>query len=177
MATEKELLKIKKVQALAENGIGGEKTNAKKILKKLLKKYDLIENDILSEDKEMFTKKLKQGHKTKLFILILSKFLSGDSFDEMWFSNNSYSKIYHFDATIAEHIDIEESYNFYIKLFEEEKDRLLHAFFIRHNIFGKPDPKNPPTEEEELAADKAANMAYGLSNEEPDIKKRLNSGE
>ena len=49
--TDKQRELLKKLQALAERGVGGEKEGAERKLKELIKKYG-IEEDGLLEDKE-----------------------------------------------------------------------------------------------------------------------------
>jgi hypothetical protein len=50
MIDEKKIELIKKLQRLAERGVGGEKEGAQKKLQQLMKKYDIEESD-LSDDK------------------------------------------------------------------------------------------------------------------------------
>ena len=45
---------LKKIKALAEAGIGGEKKNAQEMLKKLMKKYKIKEKDIEIESIKKF---------------------------------------------------------------------------------------------------------------------------
>ena len=50
MIDEKKIELMKKLQRLAERGVGGEKEGAQKRLQQLMKKYDIEESD-LSDDK------------------------------------------------------------------------------------------------------------------------------
>lgn len=50
MIDEKKIELMKKLQRLAERGVGGEKEGAQKKLQQLMKKYDIEESD-LSDDK------------------------------------------------------------------------------------------------------------------------------
>ena len=50
MIDEKKVELMKKLQRLAERGVGGEKEDAQKKLQQLMKKYDIEESD-LSNDK------------------------------------------------------------------------------------------------------------------------------
>lgn len=47
---EKTIQRIKKLQALAERGVGGEKTTAEKMLQKMLEKNGISSLDELEED-------------------------------------------------------------------------------------------------------------------------------
>ena len=50
---EKTIQRIKKLQALAERGVGGEKTTAQKKLAKLLKDNGVNEKDLIAAIKEL----------------------------------------------------------------------------------------------------------------------------
>ena len=51
MTEREELLKrLERVKALAERGVGGEKENAEALLKRLMEKYDISDEDIVVRD-------------------------------------------------------------------------------------------------------------------------------
>lgn len=57
---------LKKVKALADGGIGGEKVAAEKKYKKLLKKYKLTEADLEHSDTRQYTLELNDGNQIRL---------------------------------------------------------------------------------------------------------------
>ena len=69
MIDEKKVELMKKLQRLAERGVGGEKEGAQKKLQQLMKKYDIEESD-LSDDKledhlnQMYHYRSGKGKKT-----------------------------------------------------------------------------------------------------------------
>lgn len=67
MLSEKTMSRIKKLQALAERGVGGEKDTAKKKLEKLLYENGITSLDELEEDKvEYFLFSYKGKHEILL---------------------------------------------------------------------------------------------------------------
>lgn len=54
MADEKKIEFLKKLQTLAERGVGGEKLGAQRKLEELLKKYNIEEKDISDDKQEEF---------------------------------------------------------------------------------------------------------------------------
>lgn len=64
---EKTIQRIKKLQALAERGVGGEKTTAEKMLKKMLEKNGISSLDELEKDEvEYFLFSYRGRHEIKL---------------------------------------------------------------------------------------------------------------
>ncbi len=49
---EKVIEKLEKIKKLAENGVGGEKDGAEKLLKKLMSQYNISENELIEDKKE-----------------------------------------------------------------------------------------------------------------------------
>lgn len=73
---EKTVQRIKKLQALAERGVGGEKTTAEKMLKKMLEKNGISSLDELEEDEvEYFLFSYKGRHEIKLLKQCMYKVL------------------------------------------------------------------------------------------------------
>ena len=72
MTREQAQEKLKKLKALAERGVGGEKETAMKLYRELMKKYEIEEEEILSETLKVHW----FGYRTELEeILLLRTFL------------------------------------------------------------------------------------------------------
>ena len=74
---------IKKLQALAERGIGGERTNAQKFLEKFMKEHDITESMLENPDRSVHRFYLSKA-KERLFF---GKFLRG--LERNWHEHSS----------------------------------------------------------------------------------------
>ena len=165
---KKELKRLKKIYALALDGVGGEKETAQLLLEKLMKKHGITLEEIKGLEKYTTSKNVKNGYRVNLYCQVCSYILSSESLDtlEMW-KNRSTTKIVGL-MTVEEKIDVLESYEFHVKLFEEERKRLLHAFIYKHNLYNQ-NPKvredgEMPSDEEIKEHLKTQRMAVGLSD-------------
>ena len=161
---------LKKLKALAEQGVGGEKLNAQNKLNELMKKYGVTEielNDDLPLDCEF---KYSGEREKKLLIQVIYKVTDN--------SKAVYSFIYSrtkrqcrtklgCKATAAQKIEIDFLFDFYKKLYAKEEKIFFRAFVQKHNIFGeiKPDETPTPATDDELSQIHA--LMNGLSDEQP----------
>lgn len=161
---------LKKLKALAEQGVGGEKLNAQNKLNELMKKYNVTETE-LSDDLLLDCEFKYSGERErKLLIQVVYK-VTNDS-------NAVYSFIYTATkrhcrtklgckATAAQKIEIDFLFDFYKKLYAKEEKVFFRAFIQKHQIFGelKEDETPTPTTEEEQMRIYA--LMNGLSEEQP----------
>lgn len=140
---EKKLELLKKLKALAERGVGGEKEGAQKKLEQLMKKYG-IEDANFSEDKEEdhdfryhdeFEKKILR----QLFYKIVPDFQSRTYFYRHGRGSKS---TYGIRCTKAQALQIRIEYDFYCELWKEEADFFMSAFIQKHRIFAIPKNKD-----------------------------------
>lgn len=68
------LLKIRKLQALAERGVGGEATNAKILLSALCEKYGIDESKLDEEEKQWYEFEMRTSVQ-KLFLSCTSVYM------------------------------------------------------------------------------------------------------
>lgn len=139
---EKYIELARKLKALADKGVGGEKTNAEKMLIDLMAKHKLTIADIDGEEIKEF------------FFNIKDEF--NDLFYQIAKSVNRDMKIYRFPkkevrqfrlkgnheikCTVAEYIEIEQSFDIYSRLYQEELKVFYSAFIHANNIY--PEPKD-----------------------------------
>lgn len=130
MTKEQKIEKLKKIKALAERGIGGEKTGAIELYEKLLKKYEMADNEISADENiEIRWFKYKNDLEAKLLIQIFYK-VTGSS--EYWYKKD---KRRHLKGVECTEIEAEEI-NFYFEIYKEELSQQLAMFveaFIRKN--------------------------------------------
>lgn len=138
--TEKQKALIKKVQALAERGVGGEKETAEKKLNMLMKKYG-IESLELDEDRlDDYDFKFSGSIEKKILRQVIYKVLRdpekvGKSIFYYRYGAGSKSTLI-VNCTKAEEIEIRIQFDFYKDLWKEEQELLLDAFIQHHRLFG-----------------------------------------
>lgn len=137
---EKHIQILKKLKALAERGIDGEKVNAEKILQKMLLKYNLTIEDIEGEKQQDYFFKAK-GINEKLIYQIAKRInydLKVYSFppDKVKLHNLTGNIIV--ECTAAEFIEIDQMFDVYKKLYKKENDLFFVAFLKANDLLTRP---------------------------------------
>lgn len=145
---ENVLRKIKKIKALAERGVGGEKSTAKQKLKKLLEENGITSLDELEREQADFELFSYNGkYEKKLLMQCMYKVLKNLNF-ETYRRRGTKQKIGIY-CTLAEKIEIQLEFDFYKNALHEEMDRLVKAFIQSNEIF----PDNAPHDDSELTGE------------------------
>lgn len=175
---KKELLK--KLQALAERGVSGERETAERKLKELIKKYG-IEEEELNEDKIIdFDFKYHSEWEKKLLRQLFYK-MFGKAYREknyIYRYGKGSRTTYGIQCTKAEGLQLRVEYDFYRELFKEEFDLFLSAFIQKHNLFSLRPEDIPeghdPTEEELKQYARMQQMMNGMQDKKlnPMIEER-----
>lgn len=145
---EKTQARIKKLQALAERGVGGEKETAARKLQELLKKNGISSVEELAQDEYIFTLFSYNGVLgRKLLSQCIYKVMGYDSDRTQYKPPHTRQKIGVY-CTKAQKLEIELEYEFYERLFEEQQELFLSAFIQKQRIFPPDAPVNDaaPTE-------------------------------
>lgn len=124
--------KLKKIKALAENGIGGEKTGAIELYNKLLAKYELSDSEVTEEEVERHWLRFKSEIEKRLLIQIAYK-VTGDPV--FWEKTDKRNKIIGIECTEFELDQIQFYYSFYKEHLKEELELFMSAFFNTNNLF------------------------------------------
>lgn len=178
MIDKRMMRRLKKVLALAERGIGGEKENAKTILTRLLAKYKLSLADIMNDNDEEVIIKSYHFYKArdkKLLFQLYSK-LKNVNVVTYFYGDGTFVK---FKLTKLEHVELREMFTYYKQLFNEELDIIVAAFIRRHQLWS-----NVPSEnsDEEVERDheremRIAMMAAGFKKSQyTPTRRRLGDG-
>lgn len=123
----------KKLKALADRGVGGEKYNAEKKLQSLLQKHGLSMSDIEEEavcwnQMTIIKEKIKLFHQVSYNVI--GKKYKGTAY-------RRHKNKVAIECTKAQAIEIEAKLNFYWKFYNEELDIFYHAFIQRNQIFAE----------------------------------------
>ncbi len=128
MTREQAIEKLKKIKELAERGVGGEKTSAIEIYKKIVKKYN-IENIEIVDTVELRWFPFKTPLEERLLIQILYKVTGNRTY---WFKCDKRKHLRGVECTEFE----AEEINFYFEIYRKALSNQLKLFieaFIRSN--------------------------------------------
>lgn len=141
---EKEVL-LKKLKALAEKGVGGEQENAKRILDRLLKKYDIELSDLDGES--VFEHEFEYSGKFEREILkhVCFKVTNGDRRIYSYTRGPGCRSKICCECTDAEAAQIRFENDFYSELWRQEIECFLTAFIIKHQLFDNKPDERPST--------------------------------
>lgn len=126
--------KIKKIRALAERGVGGEKVTAQKKLDKLLRDNNLSLESLEEDSIQYYLFSYKDDHSAKLLSQVIYKVLGTENGKKLYKSRGTRLKIGVY-CTPAQKIEIDLEYEFYLNLFNYEVEQLLSAFIQEQDIF------------------------------------------
>lgn len=151
--------KLRKLLALAEQGIGGEKLHARSTLEKLMKKHGVTFDDLVSEQKTLqWFKPGKHPLERKLLYQVIAA-VCGKL--ESYTSKALKDQIGHY-VTRSEQLEINLRYPIYLAAFQEELEICYTAFVHKNDIFNSDAPSsNSKRSEEELM--RIAIAMFGMS--------------
>ncbi len=141
---------LQKIKQLAERGVGGEKENAEKMLKLLMKKYNISEDELNSEKIDMFEIKVKTDFESRLLYQIRYS-VCGDLNDEkklVYYPKNK-KHLYLF-STKAEFLEIEAKFSFYREIWKNQLEILFRAFIRTERLYPSSDLVKETNEKSEL---------------------------
>lgn len=158
--TEREriLQKIKRVQALAERGVAGERESAAATFDRLMKQYGISEADIAEERREIAWFRFKTPLERKLLGQVIYAVTGRDAYGCVGTYTNRTRKQLGVECTAAERLEIELSFEFFNAAMEEELERFYRAFVNKNEIFPTAD-KAEVRETPPLPMDEAIKLA------------------
>ena len=158
---------LKKIRALAERGVGGEADNAEEILRRLMEKYGVSEDELDEEERRRHDCEYHGKEQEKLLRQVVYKVTGGYAYNLVYRASGRKVKTrLGADCTAAEKVEIEFLFDFYTRLWERERDAFLSAFIQKHRIFTIRDDIEPQeVSREELLKMQA--LMLGMSDESP----------
>lgn len=139
MIDEKKRELLKKLQALAERGVGGEKVGAQKKLEQLMKKYGIEEMDFSEDKEEDHDFRYHNDFEKKILRQLFYKIVPDYKSHTYYYTYGRGSKsTYGIRCTKAQALQIQIEYEFYCNLWKEEVDFFMEAFIQKHRIFATP---------------------------------------
>lgn len=137
--TNKHIELARKIKALSDKGVGGEKANAEKMLLDLMKKHNLKIEDIEGEDKKDYFFKVDDEYNSLFFQIVKSvnRDINVYRFPKNIVRQHRLKGNHEIKCTVAEYIEIEQSFDIYTKLYKEELKTFYEAFIHANNIYPK----------------------------------------
>ncbi len=156
---------LKKLQALAERGEGGEAENAKRMLYELMEKHGITLDDIQEEQPKL--QELSYGGMEKVFV---QQVLASEGINNTRRYVRSYSKkkVILFDSTDTQFRFLESKVKFYWKLYKSERKKFYEAFVHANDLgrrLGEDEPEREYTREEIRHIMEIMRMAQGIRRE------------
>lgn len=127
------LLKIRKLQALAERGVGGEATNAKILLSALCEKYGIDESKLDEEEKQWYEFEMRTSVQKLFLQLYVSIYGTTERYlkeVELW--KRGRKKIVKCKFTRAEYIEFSQMWEWHRKNYLAERKRMRELFKIAY---------------------------------------------
>ena len=160
--SDKNIELLKKLKALAEQGVGGERENAQKLLDRLMKKYGVDTADLSDDELSDHMFKFKDRRERKILTQVMYKVATDRRSWFLKWGKGSRSMV-GITCTKAEALQIQIEYEFYKALWNEEADFFLEAFIQKHKIFDMR-PGHKVDEIDEESARRMRSMMNGMQN-------------
>ena len=155
----KVLERLKKLTALAERGVGGEKVNAERMLQKYLAKYNLEISDL---DKES-TIEVQISYKSKFEKKLLMQIIWVVALDANIYRKRG-SRVLFFNTSIPQKIEIELKWRIYKKELDKILETTVIAFIQSNAIFSQSKSERAEYTKEELEINRQAmKIAYEIT--------------
>ena len=123
---------VRKIKSLADGGVAGEQQNAQELLDKLMKKYNISEEDLQEEKIQFFKIKVPNIFKAEsLANQILYSIVGEDNGKGLY----GRKRLYYVKCTYAEFLEFEAKYKFYLYHYKKELAIFYSAFIQANNIF------------------------------------------
>lgn len=124
---------LKKLKALAKDGVGGEQENARKLLDELIKKYGIDEHELDDEIIETHFFRYKTEEERMLIGQVLAHTNILKRRRCYTYTKSREKKVYT-DCTAAEWAQAAVEYDFYRAAWKEEVSFFFEAFVQKHKI-------------------------------------------
>lgn len=134
MDREQAAEKLKKIKALAERGVGGEKETAMRMYRELMEKYQIEEAEVLEDYVSLHW----FGYKTELEEDLLTQIfykVTGSSLYHRYTGSYKRRKKRGCDCTELEAVEIKLLFDFYKEELKRELEAFMLAFRYGNNLF------------------------------------------
>ena len=133
---------LRKIQRLAESGVGGELENAKRLLESLCARYKVTVEQILDPERRQYRFPKPAAHEWDLFRQCFAFVTQTNTI-----KYRKRGRSIWVECSNVEFLDLRACFGHYRALFNKELDDLLLAFAGRYKLFG---PDNPNSDQKPM---------------------------
>ena len=165
---------LRKIQALAERGVGGEKRNAEELLARMMAAYSITEQDLKKDEIKFQTFPYKTDLDRRLIKQMIYMVTGETPCGVKRVATGRTLKEVGVDCTDAQRVEIEIARRFYAEAMEKDLDVFFVAFCKRNNLYppnGETVSVDEMTSSEALQDKRASIMAAAM--EEHTMRKML----
>ncbi len=160
----------KKIKALAEQGVEGEKQNAEKLLKSLMKKHNISIEDLEDEIVERFYFQIPPSkHELEYRVLHqltgMFKIKLYGRFPPKVMKEYRLKGNYMIECSKVVYLEINAKYEFYIARMEKRIDEFFYAFCIKNNLLVDPGEKVELSDEHKNEYRNAIKLSMGMEKD------------
>lgn len=160
MSNKAELLK--KIKALADRGVDGERESAQTLLTRLMEQYGISETEIEEERRETAWFPYSQETERRLLNQIIYMVTGAGGFGCVGEYSGRKRKKMGTECTAAERLEIEANYAFFKEAMKKELEIFYSAFANKNDLFPPADKVKPRSIEELSPEEKAYYAKVGL---------------
>lgn len=159
---------LRKIKALAQSGVGGERESANAILEKLMEKYGIEESELGQEAVELNWFKFKSDLEAKLLSQVMYMVVGPCQEYVRRDAMGCRMRQRGVCCTKAQAIEIEYCYSFYKDALNEELQDFYTAFLYKHMIFPSTQPESQDDDEplDKAKLNKIAGMMRSMDDRE-----------
>jgi len=154
--------KLRRIAALAESGVGGERETAKRLLDELCRKHGVTLDALVDEEKRSVRFEVAGELESGLLSCVICHVVGNDHVK--WFRKDSFRFFY---LTKVQEIDAVECFAYYLELWKRGLLEMMGAFVNAHGIAIRRESGDEPvlTEEDRERIRRVLQMAEGIDPE------------
>jgi len=165
--------KLKKIEALAKCGIGGERETAQRMLDALCKKHGITLDQIISQDKQGYRFSVQNKLDATLLAHVVLHVCQTSQI-----ANWKRGRLRFYELTKAQAIDVEDCFNHFRRAWRKQLADMMAAFVNANHLFapdGKNDPAKEPTPDARARAMRIMQLMQGMNAAPWEGRKRIES--
>lgn len=166
MEQSKAISLAKKLQELANRGVGGEASNAKLLLDKLVAAHNITLDDLEQEERHWCEYDIALKHQDLFWSIVFNVICDFDGTYKQ--SSRSKRKI-SLNLTYAEQLELTAKFDHYVRNYDKQLAMFANAFIYKHKLF----PNRTPEYQAKLDAKRSRNR---MSNDDASLLYSLAHG-
>lgn len=152
----------KKIKALSERGVGGERENAIVMLQRLMKNHEITMDMINENDAKDHVFVIIKDRKRFFFQVIAN--VAGKNVKYGQYVKAPRGKLRYFiNCTASEAIEIQAKFDFFYTAYEKEVDIFYSAFIQKNNLYSKPTGEEREDDDKELTTEESERLSLMMN--------------